>query len=290
MFSKRFLTIIFLILFALTNVIFLSISSRHRHTETALDRVFMAAVAPFQDGVIQTIRFCEYIWDHYFSLVSARQQSDVLKSSLDEAKRELARFTELAQTNQRLEELLAMKSALPHEVLSAKVVGFDPSGWYKTIIINRGTNDGAGKGMAVVSPDGIVGQIVTATYDYAKVMLMTDRSSAIDGLVQRTRARGIVEGETDEICRFKYVVRKAELEVGDIVVSSGLDGLFPKGLPIGSVDSISKIESSIFQDVTVAPFVDFNRLEEVLVIVKDQTVLERQEGPLEQEGVAEPEN
>ena len=137
--------------------------------------------------------------------------------------------------------------------------------------------------MPVVSPDGIVGQIVTASYEYAKVMLMTDRSSAIDALVQRNRARGIVEGETDETCLFKYVVRKAELEIGDVVVSSGLDGIFPKGLRIGAVSNISKVESSIFQEVKVTPFVDFGRLEEVLVIVEAKNDIESETEPSEQE-------
>jgi rod shape-determining protein MreC len=125
--------------------------------------------------------------------------------------------------------------------------------------------------MPVVSPEGVVGQVVTASYDYSKVMLIIDRSSAIDSLVQRNRTRGVVEGETDTTCRFKYVLRKAEVNVGDTVVSSGLDGLFPKGLRIGEVKEISKDQPGIFQDVRIEPFVDFTRLEEVLVIIEDTT-------------------
>jgi rod shape-determining protein MreC len=269
MFSKRLLTIVCLILFILTNIIFLSISAKHRHPETIIGKMAMAAVAPFQEAVVQTIRFVEHMWSHYFYLVSVRQECDRLQALLNESKMEIGRYIEAEKASQRLKRLLEMKTYLTHPVVTAEVVGLDPSGWYKTIIINRGTNDGVGKGMPVISPDGVVGQIVTASYEYAKVMLMIDRSNAIDALIQRNRTRGIVEGESEGLCRFKYVVRKAELQVGDVVVSSGLDRIFPKGLRIGTVESIAKTESGIFQDVKVAPFVDFDRLEEVLVIVSD---------------------
>jgi rod shape-determining protein MreC len=267
MFSKRLLTIVCLILFILTNIIFLSISAKHRHPETIIGKMAMAAVAPFQEMVVQTIRFAEHMWSHYFYLVSVKQECDRLQVSLNQAKMEIGRYIEAEQASHRLRRLLEMKMSLTYRLVAGQVVGLDPSGWYKTIIINRGTNDGVGKGMPVISPDGVVGQIVTASYEYAKVMLMIDRSNAIDALIQRNRTRGIVEGESEGLCRFKYVVRKAELEIGDVVVSSGLDQIFPKGLRIGKVESISKTESGIFQDVKVVPFVDFDRLEEVFVIL-----------------------
>ncbi|NVM57832.1 MAG: rod shape-determining protein MreC [Desulfobacterales bacterium] len=174
--------------------------------------------------------------------------------------------SELAR--ERLGKLLEMKTSLPLRLLPAQVVGVDPSGWFKTIIINRGTHDGVSKGMPVIAPEGIVGQIVAASYRYSKVLLIIDPSSAIDAFVQRTRSRGIVEGETEEYCRFKYVLKKADISIGDTVISSGLDRVFPKGLRVGCVEEISKSQSGIFQKTRVRPFVDFARLEEVLVILK----------------------
>ena len=285
MFSKRLIIIICLILFAFTNIIFLSISASHKHTETFLNKTVMAFIAPFQEAVVQTIRFGENLWRHYFYLVSVKQENDRLRDALDSAKMEIAHYAETAQAETRLRELLVMKTAMPKRVVAAEVVGLDPSGWYETIVINRGTSDGVKKGMPVISPDGIVGQIVTASYQYAKVMLMVDRSSAIDALVQRDRTRGIVEGKTESVCRFKYVVRKAELEIGDVVVSSGIDGIFPKGLRIGKIENIVKSESDIFQEVEITPFVDFKRLEEVLVIVKasDNGKYPSENGTFEQE-------
>jgi rod shape-determining protein MreC len=275
MFSKKLLTIVCLVLFALANIIFLSINAKHRRSDTLLDHVVMSAVAPFQAGAIRAISACEYVWRHYFYLVSVTEECDRLRAGLEKATMKINEHAETERTCQRLKELLGMKASLPQRLVPAQVVGLEPLGWYKSVIINRGSEDGVAKGMPVVTPNGIVGQIVTTSYGYAKVMLMVDRSSGIDGLVQRNRTRGIVEGETDETCRFKYVVRNAEIEVGDIVVSSGLDGVFPKGLQVGSVVEVSKNQPDIFQEVKIRPFVDFSRLEEVLVIVDDS----KQEDP-----------
>jgi rod shape-determining protein MreC len=268
MFSKRLLAIFCLIIFVLVNIIFLSISVKHRHGNTMVERIVMAGIAPFQEGVTQVIRFCEHLWNHYFYLVNVRQECDQLEDLLAKANLEKSKYVESERTCERLRRLLETKSAIPHRLISAEVVGLDPSEWFKTIIINRGTHDSVAKGMPVIAPEGIVGQIVSASYRYSKVMLIIDRSSAVDALVQRTRTRGIVEGETDEMCRFKYVLRKADISTGDTVVSSGLDGLFPKGLRVGSVKEISKGQPGIFQVVSIQPYVDFARLEEVLVIVE----------------------
>jgi rod shape-determining protein MreC len=270
MFSKRLLTTFCLILFAAVNIILLSISAKHRHGSSACDRVVMAGVAPFQEGVTQAARFCEHVWHHYFSLVTARQECDHLQQVLAKIRLEQSQQLESELACQRFRKLLLLDTETPlsQRLLPAQIVGLDPSIWFRTVIINKGVDDGVSKGMPVIAPEGIVGQIVAASYDYAKVLLLTDRSSAIDALVQRTRTRGIVEGEAKAYCQFKYVVRKAEISVGDTVVSSGLDGVFPKGLRVGSVTEIAKGPSGIFQEVSIRPFVDFERLEEVLVIVE----------------------
>lgn len=268
MFSKRLARILCVILFALISIVFLSISAKHPHRYTLVDRVVMAGIVPFQEGVTRTMHFCTRVWDHYFSLIAVRDECDRLKGMLAKAEIEKGRYLEFELACQRLRKLLKMKAEVPHGMLAAKVVGLDPSGWFKTVLINRGSWDGVSKGMAVIAPEGIVGRIIGASGRYAKVLLIIDRSSAMDILVQRTRSRGILEGETSESCRFKYVVRKADIKVEDTVISSGLDGLFPKGLRVGAISEISRPSSGLFQEVKVRPFVDFTRLEEVLVITE----------------------
>jgi rod shape-determining protein MreC len=268
MFSKRLVRILCVILFALINIVLLSISAKHPHRYTIVDRVVVAGVVPFQEGVTRTMHFCRRMWHHYFHLVAVREECDRLEEMLARAEMEKGRYLESELACQRLRKLLEMKSEVPHRMLPARVVGLDPSGWFKTVFINRGTGDGVSNGMAVITSGGIVGRVIGASGRYAKVLLIIDRSSAIDALVQRTRSRGIVEGETDESCRFKYIVRKADIEIEDTVISSGLDGLFPKGLRVGAISQISRPSSGLFQEVKVRPFVDFTRLEEVLVILE----------------------
>ena len=267
MFSRKSVRILCVIILALINIVFLSISARHPDKYTLVDRVVMAGIVPFQEGATGTIHFCRRAWHHYFSLVGVREECDRLRKMLAKSEMERSRDLESKLGCKRLEELLEVKSEVSHRLLVAQVAGLDPSGWSKTIIINKGTKDGVAKGMAVIAPGGAVGHIIRDFDWSAQVLLLVDRSSAIDALIQRTRFRGIIEGETEEVCRFKYVVRKADVEIGDTVISSGFDGLFPKGLPVGTVSEISRPTSGLFQEVKVRPFVNFTRLEEVLVIL-----------------------
>ena len=257
-----------MILFALINIVLLCTSAKHPHRYTIVDRAVMAGIVPFQEGVTRTMRFCRRVWRHYFDLIAVREECDRLKGMLANAQMEKSRYLESELAYQRLRKLLEMKSEAPSDMIPAQVVGLDPSDWFKTVLINRGTRDGVSKGMAVIASGGIVGRIIGASGRYAKVLLMIDRSSAIDALVQRTRSRGIVEGDSSESCRFKYIVRKADIKIGDMVISSGLDGLFPKGLRVGAISEISRPSSVLFQEVKVRPVVDFTRLEEVLVILE----------------------
>jgi rod shape-determining protein MreC len=268
MFSRKLVRILCVILLALINIVLLSISAKHPYRYTLVDRVVMAGMVPFQESVTCTMRFCRRVWHHYFYLVGVREECEQLKRMLGKADMERSRHLESELACKRLGELLEVKYKVPHKLLPAQVAALDPSGWSKSIIINKGSKDGVTKRMAVIAPGGIVGHVIKGFDWSAQVLLAIDRGSAIDALVQRSRFRGIVEGETDEACRFNYVVRKADVKIGDTIVSSGLDGIFPKGLLVGTVSEISKPASGLFQEVKVRPFVDFTRLEEVLVVLE----------------------
>ena len=122
----------------------------------------------------------------------------------------------------------------------------------------------------MVIAQGIAGQITEASDHYSKAMLIIDRNSAVDAVVQRTRARGIIKGASTELCRFDYVLHKHDVKTGDIVVASGFDGVYPKGLRIGWVSDVAKRGAEIFQEITVTPYVDFEKLEEVLIVLNPQ--------------------
>jgi rod shape-determining protein MreC len=150
-------------------------------------------------------------------------------------------------------------------VIAAEVIGQDPSSWFKSVTLNKGEKDGVRKGMAVISPEGVIGQILKTAPHYSTVLLITDYNSAIDSIIQRTRAKAIVEGKGENRCQLKYLLRTEEVMVGDVVVTSGLSGNFPKGLMMGEVRKVEK-GHGVFQYAELVPSVDLTKLEEVLVI------------------------
>ncbi len=266
MFSKKMVLIVGVIVLLAVNVIVLSVNSR-RYTTLGLERIAIAFISPFQELVTRTIRFSQDIWQHYFALVTIAKENDELKRKLNRVaeKNNLWQETDLANT--RLRSLLDFQKSITELVVAAEVIGKDPSAWFKTVTIDKGEADGLKKGLPVVMPQGIAGQVIEVSNHYAKVMLIIDRNSAVDALVQRTRARGVIKGESTAQLRLAYVLRKKDVRVGDIVVSSGLDGIYPKGLRIGLVSQVIEHEADIFHEVFITPFVDFEKLEEVLVVL-----------------------
>ncbi len=269
MFSKRMVLIIGMIIFITANIIALSVLSR-RSSSIAISRFAIYIIAPFQEGSTDLILFAKDLWYQYFYLVSVAEENKKFKTQLAHAFKKNNRCNELELSNDRFRKLLNFRQTIVGQVVAAEVIGSDPTVWIKTIIIDKGSKDGVEKLLPVVAPEGIVGQITEVSFNASKVLLIIDQNSAVDGLIQRTRARGIVKGKSYGECLFKYVLRKHDVNVNDVVVSTGLDGVFPKGLSIGYVSGIVKRVSGIFQEMTVTPYVDFERLEEVLVLLEPQ--------------------
>ncbi len=266
MFSKKMAMIVGVALLIAVNIIVLSISAR-RAPANGMGGAALVVIAPFQSAVSNFLRFFTDIWGNYFLLVSAARENRELRAALSRALERNEQMKEIEISNRRLRDLLAFRSAIPHRVVAAEVVGKDPSPWFRTIVIDKGGNDGVIRGLPVVVPEGIAGQVTDVSPEFSKVMLIVDRTSAVDALVQRTRSRGIVQGEFSDRCLLKYVLRKHDIQVGDTVISSGLDGVYPKGQRIGQVSQIARGTSGVFQEVVVTPYVDFEELELVLVVL-----------------------
>ncbi|MBW2245846.1 MAG: rod shape-determining protein MreC [Deltaproteobacteria bacterium] len=266
MFPKKMVMIVGVIVLIAVNIIVLSVSNR-RYQSYGPGRIAISLIAPFQEAVSRSIRFVKNIWVHYFFLVETAKENDNYRKALSHAVERNNLYKELKLSNIRLRSLLDFQKTITDKVIAAEVIGKDPSPWFKTIMINKGKDDGVKKGAAVVIPEGIVGQVAEVSLHNSKVLLIIDHNSAVDALVQRSRARGIIKGGFADRCFFKYVLRKKGVAVGDTVVSSGLDGVFLKGLPLGQVSGVVKPNSGIFQEVTVTPCVDFEKLEEVLVVL-----------------------
>jgi len=248
------------------NIIVLSVSSK-RYATFGLERIAISFISPFQELVTRTMRFARDIWYHYFYLVSVTRQNQMLGAQLNQALEINNQWRETELANVRLRNLLDFEKTIAEMAVAAEVIGKDPSAWFKTVIIDKGKADGLTTGLPVVMPQGIAGQVVEVSNHYSKVMLIIDRNGAVDALVQRTRARGVIKGESTDRCRLEFVLRKNDVRVGDVVVSSGLDGVYPKGLRIGIVADVIDHDADIFHEIIVTPFVDFEKLEEVLVVL-----------------------
>lgn len=267
MFSKKMVMIIGMIVLIAVNIILLSVFNRRYISYYKPGRIAISLIAPFQKASTSSIRFVRDIWRHYFIMVNVAKENDNYQKALNKAFEDNIQLKELKLSNSRLRNLLNFEKTITDRVLSAEVIGKDPSPWFKTVLIDKGKKDGVETGMAVVVPKGIAGQVTDVSANYSKVLLIIDHNSAVDALAQNDRARGIIKGGMAGQCLFKYVLRKHDIEIGDIVISSGLDGVFPKGLAVGYVSAVLKPKSGIFQEVTVIPYVDFEKLEEVLIVL-----------------------
>jgi rod shape-determining protein MreC len=239
-----------------------------------LQKLLVEVVAPVQHGLRLSQRGIGGIWERYISLVNTREENELLRKELKRLQAENSQYREAVVANIRYKKLLDFKEATPLPLLSALVVGYDPSVWFKTVMINHGSNDGLQKGMAVVCADGIAGQIVGVSLHYAKVLLITDGNSAVDGAVQRSRVRGVLKGASGRTCYLDYVDRRADVVAGDVVISSGLGGVFPKGLPLGRVTKVDRSRPGLFQEIEVSPAVDFSNIEEVFVVLLKDSLTE----------------
>jgi len=201
--------------------------------------------------------------------VDLREENLRLKKDADDLRMQNHFYRELVSTHARLRELLQFKESIRSPMAAAQAIGRDPTGWFESILIDKGTNAGLRLNMPVMDARGVVGRLVAVSPNYAKVLLIIDQNSAVDCLIQRTREKGILKGLPSQLCRLHYVSRAADVAVGDKIVTSGLDRIFPKGLPVGEVVEIADTPWEFFKDVRVKPSADFSKLEEVLVLLKE---------------------
>jgi rod shape-determining protein MreC len=207
------------------------------------------------------------VWEDYVYLVGVQRDNQRLQEEIKWLRQENHRYLEAYLQHQRLQQLLNFREQTPLDVIAAGVVGRDSNSWTEIIYINRGTRDKVAKGYPVVTHDGLVGQVISAAPALSQVMLLTDFRSGVDALVQRTRASGVVTGRGRHLAALKFLPVGADIQPGDRLISSGMGGVFPKGLIIGAVKDVAR-NGRQGQLVEIQPNVDFSHLEEVLVVVK----------------------
>jgi len=232
-----------------------------------LRRTILDMYAPPLRAVTFLFTGSKHLWNDYVFLLHVRRENQQLRTSLALLTEQNVHMKELLLENDRLRKLLLLKERSSAKLISAEVIGRDAIGWLKTILINKGENDNVYKDQAVVTHQGIVGRCIEVAHTTTRVLLITDINSSVDALVQRTRSRGIVEGTGSSMCELKYVSGTDDLRIGDLVVTAGLCGIFPKGLSIGTVRHIEKNRYGLFQSVEIEPSSNLNTLEEVSLLL-----------------------
>lgn len=261
-FLRKFRTRVLLGLLLLGAVLFLSLNLRHSHGTSLLERQTLKFTAPLQEGVALAGSGVGALPAALFPRL--RSSSELLAENL-RMRAELARMEEYRLENQRLKRLLDFAEQQQVKGIAARIIGADASNWFSTVTIDKGSNHGVAEGMAVVNDQGVVGRIVRISARSSRVLLVTDASSAIASLVERSRTRGVSRG-TGAGLTLDYVALPEDVARGDQIVTSGVGGIFPGGLLVGSVTEVQRGGFGMFLTIEVQPAVDFARIEEVLVV------------------------
>jgi rod shape-determining protein MreC len=221
---------------------------------------------PFERALHGAIDASTTAWRTYRGLWRAQQQNQELQIELVAARSKIQQLTEQAAEAERLRHLLEFKQRLPFRTVAAEVIAASPGESSKAIYIDKGSNAGLKTDLAVITPAGVVGKILAVFPYSSQVLLITDPASGAGCILQRTRAQGILKGGPANRCEIQYVSNEETVEVADTVITSGMDRIFPKGLPIGTV--IKTRPGDVYREIVVEPSAPLNRLETVLVVLK----------------------
>ncbi len=270
----RALRLILLIGFLLTMALIFLVSTFGSQKFGPLHELLFEAAGPAQNLFARGSDALRSLKQNYVDLLSVKEENKRLTSELQECRTLSYKNREALATNTRLRKLLDFKETSKLPMVAARIIGKDPSVWFRNVIIDRGSRDGVARGMAVVNGDGIVGQVFSVSPNFSKVLLAVAPSSAMDVLLQKSRVRGILKGTGSLTYQLDYILKTVEVKKGDQVVTAGYGGIFPTGLPIGVVSKVIRKRRGMFQHIEVTPAVDFLTLEDLLVIEQELVIPE----------------
>ncbi len=273
---RRAILLLFLLLLALIFVL-------PRQSQDVLQRmggpVAEIVALPLQ-GIAAFTGGIQHLWDGYVALQDVHLENQRLRREIEFLRGQNNELREVASGSQRLSRLLGFKQRQWPQAVATKVIGRDSTNWYRGLVLDKGEHAGIRPEMGVITPAGLVGRVVKTTAFTSIVLLVADPNTAVTALIQRTRDEGIVTGTLQGLVRLKYIPLLSPVREGDVVVTSGLAGKFPKGLMVGVVKRIEKTEDDLFKSALLVPVVDFSRLEEVLVITSPRPSDEARPGPV----------
>ena len=229
--------------------------------------ILLTSISPFLRIASVSKAATVTLWNEYIDLRRVRRDNQLLKEEIRQLRSQVGELREMTLENYRLGHLLEMKSRVGTEALAAKVIGKDATNWFRTILIDQGANKGIQRHMAVVTTEGLVGRVVDVATLAARVQLITDPESTVGILIQRSRVAGIATGSQSGTVQIKYLPLMADVMAGDKVITSGMGGIFPKGVPLGRILRVSRpTNGALFQETWVQPLADFSHLEEVMIL------------------------
>lgn len=227
----------------------------------------LEVTVPVQRMIATPVDLVRDTWNRYVALLDVNAENEALRAQVSALREENLQYREALVASERLQRIAEMRDEFETPMLPMEVVGQDVSPWFRSVLLDRGHAHGVRAGMPVITDAGVVGLVTATSENAGRTMLLLDRQSAVDGIVQRSRARGIVRGRGTNRLEFEFVVSGADVSVGDEVISSGLDGVYPKGLRIGEVVDIVSSPYGLTQKAILKPAVEFGRLEQVFVVL-----------------------
>lgn len=234
--------------------------------ETALKDLSISIWLPFQKSVTWLITFPENTLNAIRELRTLRQEVERLQLDNQSLRLELANHKSVESELSRLQEVLQLKARLPHTAKIARIIAHDPSTWNSSFVVDLGSDDGIQEDSPVISEQGLVGRVLEVTPKNSKVLLATDSGSSVAGIDQRSQVTGIVQGTGRNQLKYAYVNSSEDIQKNDLLVSSGLGGIFPKGYPLGTVVKKTESENGLTIEIEVAPVVDFAALDYVFIL------------------------
>ncbi len=227
-------------------------------------------IGPLQSTVTKAATGIITFKSDYVGLWNVRAENKRLQALVDKYLTELGKYREGYSSYLHLEKLLEFKEKQDFDPLAARVVGKEPAYWYQTIVVDRGESDDVLEGMIALTPSGVVGQVIHTSKNYCKILLANAPSSAIDAMIQKNRIRGILKGAGENGYVLHYVQKNVDVSVGDHIVTAGIGGVFPAGIPLGKVSVVHKKRRGMFQEIEVMPDVDFQKLEYIFIDPTDR--------------------
>ena len=230
--------------------------------------VLLEVTAPLARIVAAPFDGVQWFYANYVDLIGVRAENRRLERRIAEIEAENLQFREALVASGHLGRVASMRDEVEIPMLPAEVVGLDVAPWFRSVLVDRGDAHGVQPGHPVITHEGVVGVVTATAAHAAKTMLLLDRQSAVDALVQRSRARGVVRGVGSDRLEFEFVVRGADVVAGDEVVTSGLGGIYPKGLRLGRVAELREAGGRLTRIAVIEPAVDLGRLEQVFVMLR----------------------